>query len=126
MKLTLDIVSDSPTLNAYNLSKSVQIVKGQTAKVILRLWQEDRKIRYIPSSSAVLTIDLKKSDQDVITKTLTPTFADDRSIQEFSLSAAETTELISQNLVVKIVDGSDTYFAILQKGVQKLVLDGVC
>lgn len=92
----------------------------------MRLWQADKKIRYIPASDAVITVDLKKSDNTTLSKTCTFTFADDRSIIEFSLTDLETAALIGQNLIVKIVEGSETKFASLQFGLQKLILDGSC
>lgn len=124
--LTLDIVSANPQLNQHALNKVFQFASGQTAKVIMRLWQTDKKIRYIPDQAAVITVDLKRSDNTILTKTCTFTFTDDRSIIEFDLDAVETAALIGQNLIVKIIEGSDTKFASLQFGLQKLILDGSC
>jgi hypothetical protein len=126
MVLTLDVVSNNPQLNVHTLSKVFQFASGQTAKVIVRLWQADKKIRYIAGQTAVITVDLKKSDNTTLTKTCAFTFTDDRSIVEFDLNATETAAIIGQNLVVKIVEGSDTKFASLQFGLQKLILDGSC
>jgi hypothetical protein len=124
--LTLDVVSSNPQLNSHSLGKVFSFASGQTAKVILRLWQADKKIRYIPDPAAVITVDLKRSDNTILTKTCAFTFADDRSIVEFELSELETAQVIGQNLVVKIVEGLDTKFAVLQFGLQKVILDGSC
>ena len=124
--LTLDIVSKNPQLNSFSLSKSQMFASGETVKVIMRLFQPDLQIRYIPSAAAVITIDLKKSDGTVLAKTCSFTFADDRSIIEFSLSAIESASVIGQNLIVKIVDGSDTQMAVLQYGLSKTITDGSC
>lgn len=124
--LTLDIVSKNPTLNTFVLSQSLQFASGEDVKVIMRLFQPDLKIRYVPSNSAVITVDLKKSDGTILTKTCAFTFADDRSIIEFSMSAAESALVISQNLVAKIVDGGNTQYAVLQYGLQKVITDGSC
>ncbi len=124
--LTLDIVSQNPQLNSHSISKVATFASGETVKVIMRLWQSDLKIRYIPSNAAVITVDLKKSDNTVLTKTCTFTFADDRSIIEFELTALESAQVISQNLVAKIVDGADTKIALLQFGLRRVKADGNC
>lgn len=128
--LSLDIVSKNPTLNSFTLSKNLSFASGEDVKVTMRLFQSDMGIRYIPEAGATITIDLKKSDNTVLTKTCSFTFADDRSIIEFSLTAAESAMVISQNLVVKLVEGTSpnetTQFAILQYGLTRVVADGSC
>jgi hypothetical protein len=124
--LTLDIISPNPQLNSYVVSKVANFAAGETVKVIMRLWQPDLKIRYIPSNAAVITVDLKKSDNTTLTKTCSFTFVDDRSIIEFNLTASESEQVISQNLVVKIVDGSDTKIALLQYGLRRVKASGAC
>lgn len=124
--LSLDIVSKNPTLNSFTLSKNLSFASGEDVKVTMRLFQSDMGIRYIPEAGATITIDLKKSDNTTLTKTCSFTFADDRSIIEFSLTAAESALVISQNLVVKLVEGSTTQFAILQYGLTRVVADGSC
>ena len=124
--LNLDIVSKNPSLNSFSLSKTLQFASGEDVKVTMRLFQADLGIRYVPDSAAVITIDLKKSDNTTLTKTCAFTFPDDRSIIEFSLSAAESATIISQNLVVKLVEGSNTQFAVLQYGLQRVITDGSC
>lgn len=124
--LSLDIVSKNPTLNSFSLSKNFAFASGEDVKVTMRLFQPDLGIRYVPDSGATITIDLKKSDNTVLTKTCSFTFADDRSIIEFSLTALESATIISQNLVVKIVDGGITQFAVLQYGLSRVITDGSC
>lgn len=124
--LTLDIVSKNSQLNTFVLSKNFAFAGGEDTKVIMRLFQADLGIRYIPGASAVITVPLKKSDGTTLTKTCTFTFADDRSIIEFSLSAAESALVISQNLVVNIVDGGQTQIAVLQYGLTRVITDGSC
>jgi hypothetical protein len=124
--LTLDIILPNPQLNYHVVSKVANFIAGETVKVIMRLWQPNLKIRYIPSNTAVITVDLKKSDNTTLTKTCSFTFADDRSIIEFDLTASESEQVISQNLVVKIVDGSDTKIALLQYGLSRVKANGAC
>lgn len=124
--LTLDIVSRNPQLNTFMLSKNFQFASGEDVKVIMRLFQSDLGIRYIPLVGATITIALLNSDGTTLSKTCAFTFADDRSIIEFSLSAAESALVISQNLVVNVVEAGSTKIAVLQYGLTKVITDGSC
>lgn len=126
MLLTLKVLNEDATLNNWtDLGGSISIARGANAKLILQLFQVDRKIRYVPDVAAVITVDLIKSDATILTKTATFPLADDRSIIQFTLLAAETADLISQNLVVKVVEGANTSFAILQLGLQMVPITQV-
>jgi len=124
--LTLDIVSKNPQLNSFTLSKNFAFAAGEDVKVTMRLFQSDLGIRYIPSSSATMSISLKKSDGTTLSKNCSFTFADDRSIIEFEMTAVEAASVISQNLVVSIVEGSLTKIALLQYGLTRIITDGSC
>lgn len=124
--LKLNIVSKDPQLNSFTLSSSMQFAGGEDVKVVMQLFQEDKKIRYIPELSASITVDLKKSDGTILSKTCSFTFADDRSIVEFSLSATESALVISQNLVVKVTETSGIQLAVLQYGLSRAIVDGSC
>jgi hypothetical protein len=108
------------------ISSSAQIVGGETAIVVVRLFQLDKKIRYIPSETAEFSVDLLQSNGDVLTKSLSFKFEDDdRSILQLELDDEETQTIISQNLIVKITEGADIRMAVLQQGLQKVNL-GKC
>jgi hypothetical protein len=122
--LTLEILSKNPQLNSFLVGKQFTFASGETAKVTMRLMQPDKNIRYIPDVAATITIDLKKSDGTLLTKTCAFTFADDRSIIEFDLSAVETVDVIGQNLIVKVQEGANVQLAVLQYGLSKVITDG--
>lgn len=119
MNYALKILNTDATLNNFKDIGSASIYKGSSAEIVMQLFQEERKIRYMPAAGAVITIDLKKSDGSVLIKTFTFPFSpDDRSIIKIALTALETVDLISQNLVAKLVEGSNTSFAVAQLGLQ--------
>lgn len=118
MVLSLKVLNEDATLNNFVDIGSAKIYKGSDAKLILQLFQPDRKIRYIPASGAVITVDFLKSDGTTLTKTGTVPFADDRSIFQIVLSDLETVDIVSQNLIAKVVEGSDTSYAVMQSGLQ--------
>lgn len=119
MNLTMKVLNEDATLNNWvDMGGSAQIARGADAKLILQLIQVDRKIRYVADAAAVITMDFLKSDGTTLSKTATFPFSDDRSIIQIVLSDAETADLISQNLVAEVVEGSNTSIAILQGGLQ--------
>lgn len=118
--LNLQVLNDSPSLNNFSNIGSKTFVGGETLELYLRLFQDDKDIRYIPASGATITLDLLKSDDTTITKTATIPFTDDRSVLQFSITDTETQDIISQNLVVKIVEGTNITFALLQSGIRKV------
>jgi hypothetical protein len=123
MSLSLNVLNSDCSLNAFLVASSASIVGGETAEIVLQLWQPSKKMRYMPASGATFSMDLLKSDGTVLTKIPTLKFpSDDRSVLLLSLSAAETAVLISQNLILKVTEGSNISMAILQMGLQKVSL----
>jgi hypothetical protein len=125
MSLSLKVLNSDATLNSFFETSTFSTIRGSDIAIVLRLFQPDKKIRYIPSVSAVITMDFLKSDGTSISKTASFPFSDDRSIIQFSLSDTETALLISQSLLVKVVEGTITTYAVLQSGFQIISL-GVC
>lgn len=127
MIYSLKILNSEASVNDFYDIGAANIYKGSDAKVIMQIYQPDKKgIRYISLSGAVLTVDLQKSDGTVLTKTLTNPFAaDDRSILQLVLTNVETADLISQNLIVKITEGPLISYAVLQGGFKMSSLTGV-
>lgn len=122
MLYSLRVLNPDATLNNFVDIGSARIYKGSDQKLILQLFQSDRKIRFVPAITAVITMDFLQSDNTVLTKTATFPFADDRSIIQIVLADTETPNIVSQNLIAKIVDGADTSFAVLQGGLQMVSL----
>lgn len=119
----LKILNSEATLNSFQDIEIANVYKNSDVTIIMQICQPEKKnIRYIPDSGAVITLDLQKSDGTVLTKTASNPFAEDRSIIQITLSNSETALLISQNLIAKIVEGSDRSFAILQGGFKMISL----
>jgi hypothetical protein len=117
--LSLEILNKDATLNTFMIKSTFNFVSGETAKIVMRLMQPDLKIRYIPDVAAVITVPLKRSDDTTLTKTATFPFADDRSIIQIELSAAETALVISQNLLVSVTEGANVTIATLPFGLSR-------
>jgi hypothetical protein len=123
MSLSLNILNSDCTLNAFQIMSSASVVGGETAEVVMQLWQPSKKLRYVPAAGATFSVDLLRSDGTVLVKVPTLKFPDDdRSVLLLSLSASETAVLISQNLILKVTEGPNVSIAILQMGLQKVSL----
>ncbi len=116
--LSLKVLNSDATLNNFFELGTLQIVRGEDAKIILQLFQSQKKIRYISAAGATITASFLKSDGTTIDKTASLPFADDRSIIQFDLDETETAELISQNIMVDIEEGAILTKAFLQMGLQ--------
>lgn len=130
MFLRLKIINSDATLNTFFEVGTAQIVPGSDAIIRMQLIQPQKNdLRYIPKASATFEIDLLKSDGTTLTKSLTQPFSaspEDRSILELVLDETETANLITQNLNVKVTEGSDISFAVVQTGMQIVPLNTQC
>lgn len=124
--LTLNILNNAATLNTFFVSGTKEFMAGEDVKLIMRLIQIDLNLRYIPVVGATITIDFKKSDDTILTKTATFPFADDRSIIQVDLTELESADLISQTLIVKLDEAGVTTFATLQSGLKRNKLSQGC
>lgn len=130
MNLTLKILNSDATLNNFVEGATASIVRGTDVKLILRIVQSERtNLRYIPQAASVLAMSLLNSDGTTLSVTPTQPFADDRSIIEVDIAAANTTLLISQNLNLSITEPTPSpmiSFAVLPFGLQVISLNGDC
>jgi hypothetical protein len=120
MLLTFKVLNHDATLNNWGEIGSAKIVRGSAAKIVLQIFQPEKKIRYIPASGATLTVAFLNSDGTTLNKSATFAIADDRSIVEINLTASETATLISQNLIGTLTEGGVVTIILLQQGLQML------
>ena len=125
MYLSLQVLNSDAILNSFQDIGILKFTNGDDVVLIMRLWQPDKNIRYIPASGATITCDFKKSDNTTIAKTATIPFADDRSIIQFTLSNTETPDIITQNLLVEVDEGGSISHAFKQSVIQKVTTDNL-
>lgn len=118
MILKLQMLNEDATLNAFHDIGSAQFVPNQSVKLVMRLLQTQRNLRYIPDAAATFSMDFLLSDDTVLTKV--PTFLDaaDRSLITVTLTALETALLIGQNLLVEVTEPGGVSSASLQSALQ--------
>jgi hypothetical protein len=117
--LILEVLNSDATLNDFRSLSTHRFYNGEDSVVVLRLKKYDTNLRYIPDAGATFSVSLLKSDGTSLVKIPTNPFADDRSIIEFSITAAESEELISQDIVVSMVEGAATKKAVAKVGLTK-------
>lgn len=126
MVLKLEVLNSDALLNHFEVLGAAQFVPGTPQTIVMRIKQSERNLRYVPSAAATMSMVLTKSDNTTIT--VTPTFLDagDRSLITLALTAGDTTDLISQNLVMTITDGALVCTAQFAKGLQSAALASSC
>lgn len=124
--LTLNVLNSDASLNSFKFIDTFNFIGGEDIKLVMRLFQTDEDIRYIPDTGATITLDFRKSDDTVLVKAATFPFADDRSIIEVNITALESADLITQNLVAKLDEGGSISYAILQTGFRRTSLTVGC
>lgn len=122
MNLSFRAINSDGTLNNFYQLDKINIVKENAATVRIQLIDLEKKLkedalRYIPASGATMTVTFFRSQTaDVVTKNASNPFADDRSIWQVALTAAEAAKVSSGFLLVTLTEGST---------ITKLKVDGL-
>lgn len=118
MILKLQMLNEDATLNNFQDIGSAQFIPGQPLKLVMRLLQTQRDLRYVPADTATMEMSFLNSDGTTVDKV--PTFLDDgdRSLVVVELDASETTLLIGQNLELTLTEGAVVSMAALQMALQ--------
>lgn len=93
MALSAQILNSDASLNSFRVVGSISFIPGEDISASLRLLDTEENIRYIPPATNITTLKFNKTDGTVLE--INPThLADDRSIMQFSLTQAQTEELV--------------------------------
>lgn len=118
MILKIQMLNEDATLNNFQDIGSAQFAPGVALKLVMRLQQTQRDLRYVPDAAATFSMDFLLSDNTTLTKV--PTFLDagDRSLLVVELTDVETELLIGQNLVVEVTEPGGVSVASLPQALQ--------
>jgi hypothetical protein len=101
--LNIQMLNDAPQLNSWFKVSAVAFIPGEAIKINFQLIDIDSNIRFIPPTTAVVTVGFKQSDGTTLTKTATGLFpSDDRSMWQVALASADTNVIIGQNILVSV------------------------
>ena len=120
------MLNEDAELNNFVDIGTAQFVPEQPLKLVMRLMQSLRPLRYVPDAAATFAMDFQLSDGTTISKV--PTFLDagDRSLITVSLDATETELLIGQNLSVVITEPGGDSVASLPMALQNTNAASCC
>lgn len=127
--LIADVISRDFTLNDFEVIGSLSFIPGENTTLAIRLKQSDRPdlLRYIPPSTAVLTIHMNNIDgtqTDLVMTALT----DDRSIWSGAITQAMSSVLAGGNITFDLDvlnDGTNIIKGWIQNALS-LIVTGVC
>lgn len=124
--LSAQILNSSASLNDFDIIGSIQFIPGAPFTLVLRLTQPQRddELRYVADSGASLTLTLTQKDGTTLDLTASE-FTDDRSIWSVSVTALQSDELASGNLIFTLNEGGAITKGWVENGLQ-LVSTGGC
>ena len=97
MSLSAQILNSDAQLNNFEVLGSITFIPGEQIDMVLRLHQTARNLRYVPGSSAILTLFITQNDGTTISKIMTLD-ADDRSIARVTIQETES-ELLQSGAI---------------------------
>ena len=131
MVLRAQPLNPESTLNNIDFKSEFRFFGGEDVTFLFQIVQEDKNdLRYIIPAGSNVTLNLLKSDESELNLSGSFRFVDDRSIVEFTLPAADSTNVISQNIFISIVeDPTGTpkqSFAFKSSGITRQVIREGC
>lgn len=128
--LAVQILNDAPQLNSYFKVQAVAYIPGENVKISFQLMDIDSSIRFMPPTTAVVSVGFKQSDGTTLTKSATGLFvSDDRSIWQVALTSAESLLVVGQNMLISVDmlnDTTDIQQAIANNVLSKTLFEGDC
>lgn len=123
------LISSDATLNNFKELGALDITPGENADVAIRLFDEQKGIRYVAGASAEVKLRFINKDGTTLEKTATAVDAGDRSMWRVSLSQAETTDLGGSNIEVELDLANDditVWLAVIRGGISIVHTSGAC
>ena len=132
MKLGVQILNNSATVNSFKVIQNQKINQGESLQLVFQLVDKDQGgTRFLPSSAATCLVEIARFPDVIATGAnqrqqvdysvrrqagmLFP--SDDRSIWALQLSSNDTANMMSSNIRVTVVDGNNTYIATLSMAI---------
>jgi len=108
MKLGIQMMDSDSTLNNLIELNQVELSPGETTTVMFQLINSVSNQRYIPATGATMTARMMSSNNaNIISKSPTQPFVDDKSIWSFPLTSADTSKVAGVNLEITLTEGAN-------------------
>lgn len=127
--ISAQILNTDATLNNFEELTSAEFIPGEQFRLVIRLLDTTKDLRYVPASSTILTLILQKTDGTELEKTATVLDAGDRSIQYVDISELESEDLLGGNIQLKLDiagDGTNIRKGMIYNGLQKVITGDCC
>jgi hypothetical protein len=131
MRLGIRILNSDATLNNHYELERLSIYKGETATLVVQLWDEEKGIRYIPAAGATLYVEISRFPEyfgDVnntrttrdysVRQNATQPFSDDKSIWSLPLPASATANMTSSAVRFTLTEGASVRIATVQQAIE--------
>jgi hypothetical protein len=120
--LDVKILNSQATLNDFKEIGSLEYVPGENLDVVVRLFNSQLDIRYIPDPGATYTLVFEQKDGTELSKTPTELSAEDRSILTTSLTPTETENIVGSNIRVEVTEGPEVKKGVARNALSKILL----
>lgn len=122
---TANILNPNATVNSYKQVTSIDFIPGDKIKLAFQIIDPNEDLRYIPPSTAIVTFSFNKTDGTTLEVQAT-LMADDRSMGNLIISAAQSADLYGGNFFFSIDnlgDGTSVDDGVIYNGLNKITID---
>jgi len=125
--LSGQVLNSDAQLNNFIIIDSKSFIPGEEFVLVFRLYNEELDLRYVPVTTAAITVSFNKTDGTALEKSSTVLDSGDRSIQKVEISEAESEELLGGNFSFEVDvlnDGTRIEKGFIQTGLSKILTGG--
>lgn len=124
--LSADVLNSDALVNNFEVINTLDFIPGADFTLVIRLKQPQQKdlLRYVAATGAALTLHLPKKDGTNLDVVMTA-YADDRSMWQGTIAAADSEDLVSGNATLTLVEGVKITLGWIENALA-LVVTGDC
>jgi hypothetical protein len=126
--LSGQILNSDALLNNFIVTDSKGFIPGEQFTLIVRLFNEELQLRFVPLVASIVTFTFNKTDGTQLSKVSSGLDSGDRSMRSITISEAESEDLLGGNFSFEVDvdgDGQNIRKGIVQNGLARVV-DGDC
>lgn len=118
------MINYSASLNNFRYIGSVQYFQSDKVTMNFQIWEPQLEMRYIPPSTAIVTLMFNNQDGTTFTKTGSFIDSGDRSLVQVLLSTSDTSQLLDGNVTFTLDllgDGTQVLRGIIFQALQQCI-----
>lgn len=124
--ITGQVLESDASLNDFTTISTLKFTPGEQITLVFRLIDEDKELRFVPTTSLITTLTFNKDDGTTFTKTTTFVDVLDRSLLSVTLQEAETLTMLGGNIAMDLDiagDASEIRKGFIFNGLSKVIVD---